>query len=157
MRESLTQMMQNPAFQQLAQSMLSTPGVMERVMQSDPQMQETLNSNPALREMLGNPDTARNLLNPENLQALGQLQQSLETLQRGGFGSLLNLPSGGGDMASMLGGIAPQPVADPETTYASQLQQLQEMGFFDRDANVRALQATGGNVHAAVERLLSQL
>jgi ubiquilin len=32
---------------------------------------------------------------------------------------------------------------------------LQDMGFFDRDANIRALQATGGNVNAAVERLLS--
>jgi ubiquilin len=29
------------------------------------------------------------------------------------------------------------------------------MGFFDREANIRHLQATGGNVNAAVERLLS--
>lgn len=28
------------------------------------------------------------------------------------------------------------------------------MGFYDREANVRALVATGGNVNAAVERLL---
>ena len=33
---------------------------------------------------------------------------------------------------------------------------LQDMGFFDRDANIRALHATGGNVNAAVDRLLSQ-
>lgn len=32
---------------------------------------------------------------------------------------------------------------------------LQDMGFFDREANIRALQATGGNVNAAVDRLLS--
>lgn len=31
----------------------------------------------------------------------------------------------------------------------------QDMGFYDRDTNIRALQATGGNVNAAVERLLS--
>ena len=31
---------------------------------------------------------------------------------------------------------------------------LQDMGFYDREANVRALVATGGNVNAAVERLL---
>lgn len=30
-----------------------------------------------------------------------------------------------------------------------------DMGFFDREANVRALQQTGGNVNAAVERLLA--
>ncbi len=32
---------------------------------------------------------------------------------------------------------------------------LQDMGFYDRDSNIRALQATNGNVHAAVERLLA--
>lgn len=42
----------------------------------------------------------------------------------------------------------------PEQLYASQLSQLQEMGFFDTQENIRALIATSGNVHAAVERLL---
>jgi len=43
----------------------------------------------------------------------------------------------------------------PEIRYASQISQLCDMGFFDADANLRALVATGGNVNAAVERLLS--
>lgn len=34
---------------------------------------------------------------------------------------------------------------------------LQDMGFSDREANIRALQATGGNVNAAVDRLLQGL
>ena len=42
----------------------------------------------------------------------------------------------------------------PEQLYATQLSQLQEMGFFDTQENIRALIATSGNVHAAVERLL---
>lgn len=42
----------------------------------------------------------------------------------------------------------------PEELYATQLTQLQEMGFFDTQENIRALIATAGNVHAAVERLL---
>ena len=42
----------------------------------------------------------------------------------------------------------------PEQMYATQLSQLQEMGFFDTQENIRALIATQGNVHAAVERLL---
>jgi len=42
----------------------------------------------------------------------------------------------------------------PEQLYATQLTQLQEMGFFDTQENIRALIATSGNVHAAVERLL---
>jgi ubiquilin len=32
---------------------------------------------------------------------------------------------------------------------------LREMGFYDQEANIRALVATQGNVHAAVERLLT--
>ncbi|KAI3888535.1 hypothetical protein MKW92_035064 [Papaver armeniacum] len=42
----------------------------------------------------------------------------------------------------------------PEELYATQLSQLQEMGFFDTQENIRALRATSGNVNAAVERLL---
>lgn len=45
----------------------------------------------------------------------------------------------------------------PEERYAAQLSQLQEMGFFDVQENIRALTATSGNVHAAVERLLRNL
>jgi ubiquilin len=39
--------------------------------------------------------------------------------------------------------------------YCCQL--LQDMGFFDQEANIRALQATGGNVNAAVDRLLQNM
>ncbi|GAB2215497.1 hypothetical protein Droror1_Dr00019884 [Drosera rotundifolia] len=39
----------------------------------------------------------------------------------------------------------------PEELYATQLSQLQEMGFIDTQENIRALQASHGNVHAAVE------
>ncbi|KAK9062079.1 hypothetical protein SSX86_019264 [Deinandra increscens subsp. villosa] len=45
----------------------------------------------------------------------------------------------------------------PEELYATQLAQLQEMGFFDTRENLQALTATRGNVHAAVERLLGNL
>jgi len=34
------------------------------------------------------------------------------------------------------------------------LQQLNDMGFFNAAQNIRALQATGGNVHAAIEYIL---
>jgi ubiquilin len=44
---------------------------------------------------------------------------------------------------------------DPAARFASQISQLCDMGFLDTDANLRALIATGGNVNAAVERLLS--
>jgi ubiquilin len=34
---------------------------------------------------------------------------------------------------------------------------MQDMGFYDQESNIRALQATGGNVNAAVDRLLQNM
>ena len=42
----------------------------------------------------------------------------------------------------------------PETRFQSQLEQLAAMGFLNREANIRALISTNGNVNAAVETLL---
>ncbi|KAI8060266.1 hypothetical protein BC940DRAFT_312411 [Gongronella butleri] len=43
----------------------------------------------------------------------------------------------------------------PETRFQSQLSQLEEMGFVEKQANIRALLATGGDVQAAIEYLLN--
>jgi len=66
-------------------------------------------------------------------------------------------PSGAGTGFS---GSAPSQASSqmsPEARYAVQLQQLNDMGFNDQAANIRCLIATGGNVNAAIERLLSGL
>jgi ubiquilin len=57
-------------------------------------------------------------------------------------------------LAGVLGAVNTVP---PEQLYASQLLRLQEMGFLDTQENVRALIAVGGNVNAAVNRLLGNL
>lgn len=41
-----------------------------------------------------------------------------------------------------------------EGPYQQELEHLKAMGFANRDANLQALMATGGDIHAAVERLL---
>ena len=41
--------------------------------------------------------------------------------------------------------------------YAVQLQSMRDMGFINDEANIAALKETGGNVNAAVERLLNML
>ncbi|RUS92132.1 hypothetical protein EGW08_000156 [Elysia chlorotica] len=56
-------------------------------------------------------------------------------------------------MQMMVGGQQNQP---PEQRFASQLEQLATMGFMDREANIRALTATFGDVNAAIDRLLQQ-
>jgi ubiquilin len=63
-------------------------------------------------------------------------------------------------LASLTGGGAggpPQPAdtRPPEERYAEQLRQLNDMGFFDFDRNIEALRRSGGNVHGAIEYLLS--
>lgn len=47
------------------------------------------------------------------------------------------------------------PTEPPEVRFAEQLRQLEDMGFTDREQNIRALTATSGNVQFAVERILS--
>ncbi|KAF7374889.1 Ubiquitin domain-containing protein DSK2 [Mycena sanguinolenta] len=63
-----------------------------------------------------------------------------------------------GALYNLLGaGAAPPPPADsrpPEERFQVQLQQLQDMGFTNASQNVRALLATGGNVHSAIEYIL---
>ncbi|EGF99794.1 uncharacterized protein MELLADRAFT_112416 [Melampsora larici-populina 98AG31] len=72
---------------------------------------------------------------------------------------------GGGGMPGMTGmpgmfgglGLPPSQPADsrpPEERFEVQLTQLQGMGFSDARQNIRALQASGGNVEAAIEYIL---
>lgn len=54
------------------------------------------------------------------------------------------------------GGAAAAASAEPpEVRYQVQLEQLQNMGFTNASQNVRALLATGGNVHAAIDYILN--
>jgi ubiquilin len=48
-----------------------------------------------------------------------------------------------------------QPQEAPEVRFRVQLQQLNDMGFTDQQANISALLATNGNVTVAIERLLA--
>lgn len=177
----LMQMMQNPGFQSMAQSMMSSPGFTDAVINMNPQLRSMMDANPQFREVMSNPEMRRQMFDPANMQAMVQMQQALQQLQSnplfaqfggqaggaglGGMGGPMGFPGMGGMgdpsslFAALSGGAPPAapPPADPEAAYATQLQQLQDMGFFDRQANIRALQATGGNVHAAVDRLLSQM
>ncbi|KAD5960745.1 hypothetical protein E3N88_12217 [Mikania micrantha] len=169
---SMSQLMQNPAISQMMQSLLSNPQYMNQILGLSPLVQSMLDSNPQLREMMQNPDFIRQLTSPETMQQMMALQQSLFSgLGRqqptrdagqtgGGAPSNLNLDM----LMNMFGGLgaggftAPNNSnVPPEELYATQLAQLQEMGFFDTRENLQALTATRGNVHAAVERLLGNL
>nr|BAE43132.1 unnamed protein product [Mus musculus] len=56
-------------------------------------------------------------------------------------------------MLQALAGVNPQ-LQSPEVRFQQQLEQLSAMGFLNREANLQALIATGGDINAAIERLL---
>lgn len=55
-------------------------------------------------------------------------------------------------LSSLLGSL---PTVPPEQRFARQLNQLEQMGFTNREDNIQALTATNGNVDAAIDRLLN--
>ena len=103
------------------------------------------------------------------------MQQSMQQLQSSGlfpaagmgFGMPTPTPYGGGlDFSALLNApvvsnptipnASPSNVAavPPATRFASQLTQLEGMGFTDTNRNLVVLQQCNGNVNMAVERLL---
>ncbi|CAG9476692.1 unnamed protein product [Plasmodium vivax] len=107
----------------------------------------------------GNPgDNSNSNNNLNNMSSLFQSPELLQTFQQvmranrnlGGF----NFPGAGQNMDFNTPNVADN--RPPEERYASQLLSLQEMGFIDNDANIQALQETGGDVNSAVTRLLEK-
>ncbi|NXX78991.1 UBQL1 protein, partial [Urocolius indicus] len=57
-------------------------------------------------------------------------------------------------MLQALAGANAQQLQIPEVRFQQQLEQLTAMGFLNHEANLQALIATGGDISAAIERLL---
>ena len=74
----------------------------------------------------------------------------------GGFGGMGGMGGFGGLGATGATGSTSASTNFKEL-YKSQLEQLAGMGFTNESVNIEALKATGGNVEAAVERLLNML
>jgi ubiquilin len=142
----------------------------------NPQLGAAL-QNPQMRAMLQDPSFIQHITDPNTMQAMAQMQQMFPQGAAGGMPPNFPFPNafpqspigsvggGGGNLnfSSLFANTAPPAVNNigsaPNTVNAaarfqSELQQLQDMGFSDSDANLRALVATQGNVNAAVERLL---
>jgi len=176
----MQQLAQNP---EMASSIISQ----NPLYANNPEMQSHLSQMlPTFLNQMNNPEMRNALTNPEALRALQQIQSGMDTLRTSAPGlfnmmnpgaaaaaptapgttpSATTQPPGAPNadafanfMSSMTSALNPAATtAAPEVQYADQLQQLNNMGFINREANLRALTATMGDVNAAVERLLSSL
>jgi ubiquilin len=167
----LEQMLSNPMYRSMMDAMAQNPQMMEGIIRSNPMLAQMVDSNPMLRQQLSDPNFMRAMFDPNTMQAILQLQRSglLPQMGAGGMGGMGGGMGGGLDpsMFGMFGAPAAAtsptgapaaapaaPAFNPEERYANQIRQLEEMGFSDRQANIRALTATQGNVQFAIERLL---
>ena len=102
---------------------------------------------PGGQNPFGSSTALADLFNPNMMQAMAQLEQSL--------GQMGGQTNGGQSFNSLFGNFlsGPSP-ADPEVRYRAQLATLRSMGFEDTQASIRALDRTGGNVDQAVDILI---
>merc|ERR1719424_855549 len=91
--------------------------------------------------------------NPQMMQQMMQMMGGMN--QGGGMGGAGGYPGmmGNPGMGGM-GGAAPDP-AMARIQFATQLAQLNQMGFSNEEACLRALQQRGGSVDGAIDALLT--
>ncbi|KAM9986570.1 hypothetical protein ACTFIY_010975 [Dictyostelium cf. discoideum] len=173
--ERIQQLMNNPVAQQIMQRMMADPSMMQQMISMNPHLRQMLDSNPQLREAMNNPEFFNMMANPENMNAMMQLQQAMGTLRNNGVfpGGMGGMGGGMGGMGGMdfsqfgnmfggMGGMGnnssttrpPVNQEPPEQRFRLQLEQLEELGFVDRAANISALTSTNGNINLAIDRLL---
>ncbi|XP_069463238.1 ubiquilin-4 isoform X2 [Ambystoma mexicanum] len=146
------QQMQNPE----SLSVMTNPRAMQALLQIQQGLQTLQTEAPGLVPSIGSfgvpgmPPSTGGSTNPENpvsssstpassspasgSNAQQQLMQQMIQLFAGGSGSSQG--------------------QTPEVRFQPQLDQLSAMGFINREANLQALIATGGDINAAIERLL---
>ena len=160
-------MMQNPEMlRQMTDMMATNPQLLQTMLQMNPAYQ---NASPEVQQLMQRPEFLKMALELA-FQQQSTAAPSMEAFDNGG-----NDEQFMETISAMMGGDGPmptgsmpmmsptqtqqqqQPQEPPEVRFQVQLQTLTEMGFFDADENIRALLATGGNVHLAVERLLRDM
>uniref|UniRef100_A0A8C7PIE6 Ubiquilin-4 n=1 Tax=Oncorhynchus mykiss TaxID=8022 RepID=A0A8C7PIE6_ONCMY len=126
----------------LGNGMFSSPGMQSLMQQisENPQLMQNMLSAPYMRSMMQslaqNPDMASQ--NPASSPSAGTNPAQQLMMQQ-----MLQMFAGGNASSQT-----------PEVQFQQQLEQLGAMGFINREANLQALIATGGDVNAAIERLL---
>lgn len=151
MMPAFIQQMQNPQIQ----NVVTNPDALAAIMQIQQGMEQLHTVAPEMVENMGlTVPPAPTTPSAGTTNPTAPNSQSTDTNQQDAFSQF---------MARMVSAMAlnqgveidGHPVPPPEERYRAQLEQLTAMGFVNRDANLRALIATFGDVNAAVERLLA--
>ncbi|CAH3169258.1 unnamed protein product [Porites lobata] len=161
--------MQNPEFQQS----LANPRVMQALMQIQQGMMQLQNEAPGLlppgsgpMNFMGIPSTSTTTTGPASSTGNTTSTPSSGTPAGTQRTSQNGTPSGspgnvqGNSQENQMAQLMSQMMQamtqpqNPEVRYRTQLEQLAQMGFVDRTRNIQALVATGGDLNAAIERLL---
>ena len=162
----LNSLLSNPQTMGQISQMMSTPGVFESIINSNPQTAQmppqqrefmrSMMSNPQfLSMMMGSLPGMAPPMNTPTTPNAAQTPSGMPPLpmpfMNPALASAFMNPAAGMTPPAATG----QPQQPPEVMFQTQLAQLQDMGFFDAAENIRALTMTGGNVNAAVEWLFS--
>jgi len=151
--------LQNPEIRTL----LSNPRVFQAIQQIQEGVQILQREAPQLMPLFGLPNMGTTTAAPTNTSSTSSTTTTTasSTTPSGDplnqlFGQMMssmaqNARPGGGGAGGGGGGVTEAP---PEQRFQIQLEQLMSMGFHDRAANIQALLSTGGDVNAAIERLI---
>ncbi|XP_030321139.1 ubiquilin-4 isoform X2 [Calypte anna] len=160
MRSMMQTLAQNPDFAAQMQnpdslSILTNPRAMQALLQIQQGLQTLQTEAPGLVPSLGSlgiprvpPSSPGGSTIPENPLPSASTPASASPAGAGNpqqqlMQQMIQLLAGGSSQAQ-----------SPEVRFQQQLEQLNAMGFINREANLQALIATGGDINAAIERLL---
>ncbi|EKX74289.1 ubiquitin family member protein [Theileria equi strain WA] len=160
--QSAAALLNTPVIQEMLAQISSNPQLLRSLVESSPLLQPMMAQNQMFNQMLNNPELLRTMMRPGMLQAGLQMHQAMQEQQQRSQGDQNSQQN---DMFNPFlsqgfpGFTFPTPQMDtrqPEERFATQLQSLQEMGFTNREANIEALTAVGGDISAAITRLLNK-
>jgi len=173
-------MLQNPMVEQMMQNMRQNPQRLQAMILNNPRIQ----SNPRIQAMIqSNPQLLQSTFNPQAMQGMLQMyleQQATAGMAPPGgaqtpafpgapaaapdtsgaaptvnpMQQMMQMMQGMQGMSGMPGFPNPADSRPMEERFATQAQQLENMGFPDKHSNLQVLSQTNGDVNQAINTLL---
>ena len=173
----LIEAMKIPEIQGQMESMMDDPNVIEAMMQN-PQMKALCEINPGIKDLMTNKEFIKNMLKPENLEAMKNLQEG--NFNPNSVPNLFNFPNNNNinNINNNFGFNLFNPMMNPlmmgqpnffsqrntnmtkeqlKEKYKNEIQSIKDMGFDNEEKIINALQKTNGNINASIERLINNL